>query len=322
MSISSINEAILSKPVIQLATKDTMTILLVGETGVGKTSFLSLLANLFGGRGPCEFELFHDPSNESKLPSSQSQTNGALMYQLIAADGTRFRILDTPGLADTRGLDRDEEHKSSIIEAIRVQVTTVDAIVVLVNGTQERLSASTEYALTAIGSMFPRSIAGNIGFMFTQVNDALSMNFSPSSLPFGLQSAERWTIQNPVAQFVKYQELVAANLLQSELEDLQKVLFENFDKTLKTLVRFMAWVDGCTPQPTKAIQDLFDMTMAIESQVVNVFARILQQEERRVALNRLKVELQTSHQVHFASLTVTYCPSELTCSSFGIRHRL
>lgn len=294
---SSIAGANLSEPIVRLAKKESLTILLVGETGVGKTSFLSLLVNLFSGRGPGQFALFHNPANESNLSRSQSQTNDAFMYQFTTSDGVHIRILDTPGLADTRGLDQDEAHKASIVRAIGEQVKTIDSVVVLANGTQERLGVATEYALSAIGSMFPRSIAGNIAFMFTHVADPLSMNFSSSSLPSGFTSANMWTIQNPIAQFVKYKEYISADTTQVQQEHLWNVLLRNYDQTVCTLTAFLKRVDACKAQPTKAIQELFDMTMAIESKLVNIFARISQQEERRVELSRLKAELRTSHLV-------------------------
>jgi energy-coupling factor transporter ATP-binding protein EcfA2 len=297
----------LSEPLVRLAKKETLTILLVGETGVGKTSFLSLLINLFSGRGPSELALFHSPSNESNLSRSQSQTNDAFMYQFVSTDGVHVRILDTPGLADTRGIDQDKAHRASIVRAIDEQVKTIDSVVVLANGTQERLSVATEYALSAIGSMFPRSIAGNISFIFTHVPDPLSMNFCSSSLPPAFISCNMWTIQNPIAQYVKYNEYIAANTPQTQREHLWNILVHNYDQTVCTRTAFLKWVDSCKPQPTKAIQELFDMSMAIESKLMNVFARISQQEGRRAELNRLRAELRTSHLVRSTSCLIPVC---------------
>jgi hypothetical protein len=294
---SSINGACISEPVVGFAVKKVITILLVGETGGGKTAFLSLLVNMLCGRRADDLAVFHDPSNESNLPSSQSQTNDAVMYKFVTANDIRVQVLDTPGLADTRGPDQDAAHRASIVEAIRNRVNTIDAVIVVANGTQERLGVSTEYALAEIGSMFPRSIRENIGFMFTHVADPLSMNFCLSSLPYGLQDARTWTIQNPLAQFVKYKKYIAENRPQGEVEYLWSVILRNYDATVSTLIHFIHWVDSCKAQPTKAIQDLHDMTMAIDSEILNIFARILQQEERREDLNRLNVELRTSHQV-------------------------
>ncbi|KIJ90203.1 hypothetical protein K443DRAFT_15425 [Laccaria amethystina LaAM-08-1] len=88
------------------------TILLVGETGTGKTSFLSLLVNVLAGRAPDEYDLEpYDVTNESGSGQMHSQTNAAKVYKFKSVNGVQVTVLDTPGLADTRGLEKDNEKK-------------------------------------------------------------------------------------------------------------------------------------------------------------------------------------------------------------------
>jgi len=76
------------------------------------------------------------------------------------------RILDTPGLADNRGLARDEQSKESIAKAIEESIPLVNAVIILANGTEERLGVATDYALTTLSSIFPRTLAENIGIVY------------------------------------------------------------------------------------------------------------------------------------------------------------
>jgi len=64
------------------------TILLVGETGVGKSSILEFIANVLIGRDMdhYDFEIL-DPTNEQGGSENQSQTNSALLYQLRSNNG-------------------------------------------------------------------------------------------------------------------------------------------------------------------------------------------------------------------------------------------
>jgi len=64
------------------------TILLVGETGVGKSSFLEFIANVLIGRDidHYDFEIL-DPTNEQGGSDNQSQTNSARLYELRGNDG-------------------------------------------------------------------------------------------------------------------------------------------------------------------------------------------------------------------------------------------
>lgn len=64
------------------------TILLVGETGTGKSSLLELIANVLKGKNvDCyDFDLL-DHSNEQGGSSGQSQTNSARVYEFTSTNG-------------------------------------------------------------------------------------------------------------------------------------------------------------------------------------------------------------------------------------------
>jgi hypothetical protein len=297
--------------------KGTITIILVGETGVGKTAFMSLLANVCAERQIDDFRLEHNTANESNLSKSQSQTNKAMMYTFKRRDGCTLRILDTPGLCDTRGLEQDKEHKKSIAEAIKAQVQTLDGVIIMANGTLERVGPGVDYALHTLSTMFPRSIVNNIGFMFTNVPDALSFNFQSNTLPEALRNAERWTIQNPVAQFVKYQEAKSNSSRRSQSEQqlraLQRLLHSNFAISMDTLNDFFAFLDERKAQPTNIILELYEMTTRIEAAISNVLAQIDQREQQRMDLQRLQANLEKSNQVRLADF-FSACLFDKHCS--------
>lgn len=278
--------------------KGNITVIIVGETGVGKTAFMNLLANVCVGRPVDQFRQEHNTRNESNLDKNQSQTNAALMYTFDRRDGVQLRILDTPGLCDTRGLEQDKEHKKSIAETIRAQVQTLDAVIIMANGTVERVGPGVEYALHTLAAMFPRSIADNIGFMFTNVPDALSFNFQPDTLPREIRHAEVWTIQNPVAQFIKYQEAkTGGHSSAKQLQSLERLLQNNYITTMETLNDFFSWLDQCKAQPTNSIVDLYDMTTNIEAAITSVLAQIDQLERKQMDLKKLQNDLDRNKQV-------------------------
>jgi GTP-binding protein EngB required for normal cell division len=294
-------------PSLTRVKKGTMTVILVGETGVGKTSFMSLLANVCVGRQIEEFRLEHDTTNESNLSKSQSQTNSAMMYTFKRWDGCTLRILDTPGLCDTRGLEQDNEHKRSIAETIKAKVQILDGVIIMANGTLERVGPGVDYALHTLSTMFPRSIVNNIGFIFTNVPDALSFNFQSNTLPEELRNAERWTLQNPVAQFVKYKEATSGNSprppSEAQLRALRKLLNTNFATTMETLNEFFTWLDKRKAQPTHTIVQLYTMTTRIEAAITHVLAQIDQREQQRLDLQKLQANLDKSNQVRSVQST-------------------
>ena len=64
------------------------TILLVGETGVGKSSFMEYLVNVLIGNDIDHYNFqILDHSNEQGGPSNQSQTNSARLYEFTSNNG-------------------------------------------------------------------------------------------------------------------------------------------------------------------------------------------------------------------------------------------
>ena len=64
------------------------TILLVGETGTGKSSILEFIGNVLKGKGADCFDLkILDCSNEQGGSGGQSQTNFARIYEFSSTNG-------------------------------------------------------------------------------------------------------------------------------------------------------------------------------------------------------------------------------------------
>ena len=73
--------------------KAPYTILLLGETGVGKSSFFQLVANVLAGNGVDQYN-FHllDHTNEQGGSNNQSQTKLARHYKLTSRNGITVRV--------------------------------------------------------------------------------------------------------------------------------------------------------------------------------------------------------------------------------------
>ena len=68
--------------------KAPYTILLVGDTGVGKSSFLEFIANVLAGNGIDNYNFdILDRTNELGSPNHQSQTNSARVYEFTSKNG-------------------------------------------------------------------------------------------------------------------------------------------------------------------------------------------------------------------------------------------
>ena len=125
----------------QLRVSKEMVILVMGETGVGKSTFINSVMNylLFdtldeAEAAPQEYliptsftltdENFEEQlisigecKNEQSSTSGQSATQDPTSYRFEARDFA-VRIIDTPGVADTRGTDIDKQNFDKIIRYI------------------------------------------------------------------------------------------------------------------------------------------------------------------------------------------------------------
>ncbi|KAJ3757824.1 hypothetical protein EV361DRAFT_283003 [Lentinula raphanica] len=270
--------------------KRQINLILIGETGVGKTALLDLLANVCAGVELEDFKATHQAKSERGGSQAGSQTNVPEFYTIPCANGHIVNILDTPGLADTRGIDMDNEHKAAIANAIKKHFEVIDAVIILANGTLARLGAPTQYALTTISGMFPNSIVENIAFIFTMVSDPTMFNFDRSSLPVELRKAKLWSINNPFAQWNKYQEKLAQDPRTVDddiLEEMNDSVHRSYSKALKMLSQVFSFLDKCKIQPTNSIYNLYVMSTDIEAAISNVIARMDQTESTRNELKKL-----------------------------------
>ncbi|KAF9459249.1 hypothetical protein BDZ94DRAFT_1051168 [Collybia nuda] len=271
------------------------TILIVGETGTGKTTVLSLIANVLAGNKPGSYEKFNKAAHEAGGGERHSQTNKAYLYCFESRNGVKFNILDTPGLADTRGIAQDEQHKESIARTIKDSITTVDAVLILANGTVPRLGVATDYALSTLSSMFPITLAKNIGFLFTNVSSPLSWNFDEESLPEALRDNPLYLLDNPVAMQDKYlrekkkmedKHRINQNLLRT----LKASVEEGHMKALGELVKIVDWLDTLSSQPTNDILSLYNQSQNIEKRISDVLATMEQMATKKKALQKIQRE--------------------------------
>ncbi|PCH39420.1 hypothetical protein WOLCODRAFT_38711, partial [Wolfiporia cocos MD-104 SS10] len=268
---------------------------LKGETGTGKTTVLSLIANVLKGHSPSEYEKFYEESNEAGGSQKGSQTNNAKLYEFSSTNGIRVRILDTPGLADTRGIRLDEQHKESIAREIQSKITAINAVIILANGTVPRLGVATDYTLSTLSSMFPTSLANNISFLFTNVSSPLNWNFEVESLPDVLRNNPVYLLDNPVAMQEKYVKekqkgKAEGKVNKSLIRSLKKTVEEGHKKALGELVKIFDWIDTLSAQPTRGILTLYNQSQTIEMKIANALATMDQMTERKQVLQTIERE--------------------------------
>ncbi len=166
--------------------KKQVGILLIGETGVGKTTGINGLYNLLKCKNywqphdvliptryrneviPCNV----GPCRHSELggEAGQSQTSLSAAYHVDAHDHaseTEYAVtlIDTPGLGDTRGWKQDKINIASIVE--EMQKHPIHAIAIVIPNSANRLTATLAYCINELKKVLPKDSQDNFIFLIS-----------------------------------------------------------------------------------------------------------------------------------------------------------
>jgi GTP-binding protein EngB required for normal cell division len=175
---------------------DIINILLLGESGVGKSTFINALANYLAfdklqqaqsGNPmvliPVSFLIttghnfeertikFGDVdslNNEDFDHPGQSVTQycKSYVFHMNRDDRIKLRIIDTPGFGDTRGLDQDDRNMQHILEYV-TNLSHLNAICFLLKPNESQLHIFLRQCFTRLFDIFGPDARNNIIFCFT-----------------------------------------------------------------------------------------------------------------------------------------------------------
>ncbi len=125
----------------QLKCKTSKTILVMGATGSGKTTWINAMVNyVLGVEWDDPFRFILVDENLRGGSQANSQTQEVTAYDLHYQDGFRIpfslTIVDTPGFGDTGGIAQDKEITTAIEELFRDENGIV--VLIIVNSIHQR----------------------------------------------------------------------------------------------------------------------------------------------------------------------------------------
>ena len=173
---------------------------------------------------------------------------------------------------------------------IQKHIDSVTAVLILANGCAPRLTVGTDYALSTLSSIFPKSLTENISFMFTNVPSPLFSNFDMDTLPEVLRAAEPFLFDNPVAAVAaqKKYNYLRGDLAKKKVKTVMRnAVLASQEKALEELVKLFDWLDCLRPQPTTEIVYLYNISQNIEATITSTFAQMDQAATKKVGVDKL-----------------------------------
>ena len=187
-----------NRPIIQTSrqTNQIINVLLLGESGVGKSTFINAFPNYltfqsleeaennspivlipvsflitvgynfderivqFGGNDNDKNENFNDRGE------SVTQKCQKYFFNHPSSEGKRVCIIDTPGFGDTRGVVQDQKNMRHILRYID-HLPRLDAICFLLKPNEARLNIAVRSCFTQFARVFRQNVHQKIIFCFT-----------------------------------------------------------------------------------------------------------------------------------------------------------
>ncbi|CAF3879161.1 unnamed protein product [Adineta steineri] len=183
-----------------------ISILLLGQTGVGKSTFINAFANYIVNDTleeavndeiqviiPSSFSYTDQDTFEEKQIaigfedeyetfSTEGQSSTQQCRSFVFPIGNRnLRLIDTPGIGDTRGIEQDSKNFQEILAYI-AQYEHLNAVFIMVRPNEERLNILFRFSINELLRHLNIDIKDNIMFVFTNARSSFYMPGSTKKL--------------------------------------------------------------------------------------------------------------------------------------------
>ena len=217
---------------------------------------------------PTESDACKDSELDAKNIYS-AQTTKCIPYD-FDYNGTYFQVVDTPGLADTRGVTQDEANIANILNFCS-NMDYLDCIVIVVNGTQPRFDVCMKTVCQRFRGNLPNTVLNTISVAFTNCTP-MTRTFPVEVLQANLLGPK--TPLNPKNIFYFQNMSFSTDPKTWTKETVREELQPAWDKSTKAMGNFLVHVANCSPTPTKEFKVMRDSREMLKSKMADVLGEV------------------------------------------------
>ncbi|ROK01966.1 hypothetical protein DPX16_1279 [Anabarilius grahami] len=270
-------------------------ILMVGETGTGKTTLINTMINYMLGvqrEDKVWFEITDDQSDRRPV---HSQTSIITVYGFYPQESkTDLTIIDTPGYGDTRGVDLDKQIAKSllILSKSEEEIHEVHTVCLVIKASQNRLSDRLIYIFDAVQSLFGRDIAENIVLLFTHSTGARPKVVLEAVKEAKIKCAENEKNQPVFFLFDNCQSEAAEEDDDEDEEDREQRLNQSWDRSFKGMAQLFKFLDTIQPKSLRMTRDVLQKRKQLEANINNLQLRVHMMELKQNELKQTQEALE------------------------------
>uniref|UniRef100_A0A668URU7 AIG1-type G domain-containing protein n=1 Tax=Oreochromis aureus TaxID=47969 RepID=A0A668URU7_OREAU len=252
--------------------KANKNILLVGETGAGKSTLINSMVNYTMGV-KCHNKLWFQIVEDEKRSQAESQTSDVIVYEIFGFEDETLpyslTIIDTPGYGDTRGVEKDDIVIQRLFQLFQSEggVDEVHAVGLVMKAALNRVSDRQKYIFDSVMSLFGKDVEKNIVALITHSDGMPASNV--------LEALETANIK--CAKNVKHQPVhfLFNNCLNTEItEENEFGLDTAWRVTEKGMSQFKVFLENTPPQKLKTTVEVLNSQIRLKACFQNLKERI------------------------------------------------